>query len=44
MDEDILEAVSIHDDDYDGDSLFDEELDDVPFERPRTADDGGDVS
>ncbi|KAL5018794.1 hypothetical protein ScPMuIL_004516 [Solemya velum] len=42
MDENILEAVSIHDDDYDGDSLFDEELDDVPFERPRTADDGGD--
>lgn len=41
-DENILEAVSKNDDAYEGDMLDDSEPDDVPFERPSTADGGSD--
>ncbi|XP_061197501.1 katanin-interacting protein-like [Saccostrea echinata] len=41
-DENILEAVSKNDDAYEGDMLDDTEPDDVPFERPSTADAGSD--
>ena len=41
-DENILEAVSKNDDAFEGDLFSDDEPDDVPFERPRTADQGSD--
>ena len=41
-DEGILEEVSKNDDAYEGDWLSDDEPDDVPFERPSTADEGED--
>ncbi|KAK3091145.1 hypothetical protein FSP39_017488 [Pinctada imbricata] len=41
-DETILEAVSKNDDAYEGDLFSDDEPDDVPFERPSTADEGSD--
>ena len=37
-----MEAVSKNDDAYEGDMLDDSEPDDVPFERPSTADGGSD--
>ncbi|KAJ8319370.1 hypothetical protein KUTeg_004461 [Tegillarca granosa] len=42
-DEEILEAVSRNDEAYEGDLFSDDEPDDVPFERPSTADEGEDV-
>lgn len=43
-DENILECVSRNDDAYEGEMFDSDEPDDVPFERPRTADAGDEVS